>query len=91
LEGGRRCLVAETSGLMGNVPGHGPGNGMINRTNTPRPVEDFNYLASLPISVAEIQRNRNLARGVLCDYCFFGGLTKTALRTDFPTFTGLLP
>ena len=25
-----------------------------------------------------------LGRGVLCDYCFFGGSAKTALRSDFP-------
>ena len=90
-EGGRRWAVAETSGLMGNLPSHGPGKGMLNRANSLRDIGAFNYLDSLPISLAEVEGDRNLARGVLCDYCFFGGPTKIALRTDFPTSSGLPP
>ena len=81
--GGRRCLVAETAGLMGNPPHHG---NLINRAQSPRGINDFNYLDTLPISLSQVQKDRNLARGVLCDYCFFGGPTKTQLRTDFPPY-----
>ena len=39
---------------------------------------------SLPVSLEDVARDRELAPGVLCDYCFFGGPSKTALRDDFP-------
>jgi hypothetical protein len=81
--GGRRCLVAETSGLMGNPPRKSRGT-IYDRAQVPRGIGDFTYLDSLPISLADVQRDRNVARGILCDYCFFGGPTKTTLRTDFP-------
>ena len=37
----------------------------------------------LPISLDAVKQDRNLARGVLCDYCFFGGPTKTQLQFRF--------
>lgn len=87
--GGRRCLVAETSGLMGNPP---HGKPLYDRAQVPRAGSDFDYLDHLPISLAEVQQDRDKARGILCDYCFFGGPTKTALRADFPTVpSGGLP
>jgi hypothetical protein len=74
-------LVAENSGLMGNPP---HGKPLYDRAQVPRGIGDFTYLDTLPISLADVRRDRNLARGILCDYCFFGGPTKIVLRTDFP-------
>jgi len=85
-QGGRRCLVADTLHSMG-VPKKGPFKGRADPANvvTVGDTAGCEYLDHLPISLAEVLQNRNLARGVLCDYCFFGGPTKTDLRVDFPT------
>jgi hypothetical protein len=80
--GGHRCLVADTSGLMGDPPRKHPT--LRNEGQVARGIDDFTYLDTLPVSLADVARDRDLARGVLCDYCFFGGPTKTTLRTDFP-------
>jgi hypothetical protein len=88
-QSGRRCLVADTLHSMG-VPKKGPFKGRQDPANaaTIGDTADCGYLDHLPISLTAVQEDRNLARGVLCDYCFFGGPTKTALRNDFPTAPG---
>jgi hypothetical protein len=83
--GGRRCLVADTPGLMGNLPRSLRGKHIFNRAQVARGIDyPWIYLDRLPISLAAVRENRELARGVLCDYCFFGGPTKTEVRDDFP-------
>ncbi len=89
--GGKRCLVAENSGMMGSPPSKGVGKGESDRVQLEVGPRSGDPLDHLPVSVSDLQNDRDLARGVLCDYCFFGGPTKTALRTDFPTDTGLPP
>jgi len=82
--GGRRCLVADTSGSMGKLPKKG---GAWNYAKAPKARKldyRWTYLDSLPVSLDAVRQNRDLARGILCDYCFFGGPRKTKLRTDFP-------
>ncbi len=64
---------------MGNPP---HGKPLYDPAQAPR--TDFNYLDTLPISLADVAKDRDLIRGVLCDYCFFGGPTKATLRADFP-------
>ena len=84
--GGKRCLVAETSGQGFHLQNKLRNSGYIPEPDLARPLSyGWHYVDTLPLTVAEIEANRNAARGVLCDYCFFGGPTKTALRTDFPT------
>jgi hypothetical protein len=84
--GNRRCVVSDTSGrgfhLANNLRNSGlpPDTGDVARPlNYP-----WTYLDALPLTAAEIAADRNAARGVLCDYCFFGGPDKTQLRADFP-------
>jgi hypothetical protein len=88
VRGGRRCLVADTSGLMGNLPGKFRGTAAGYKAQQMQQARglDFpwTYIDILPVSLDEVSRDRNLARGVLCDYCFFGGPTKTQLRSDIP-------
>ena len=82
--GGRRCLVAETSGLMGQPP---RGTTLRDSAQGPRGIDfPWNYFDdnNLPVSLDAVSQNRDLARGILRDYCFFGGPTKTVLRADFP-------
>lgn len=67
---------------MGNPPRKHPQ--LFDYEQQPWGIGDFTYLDTLPISLADVAKDRNLARGVLCDYCFFGGPTRTTLRTDFP-------
>ncbi|MGB8404419.1 MAG: hypothetical protein WCE30_10180 [Mycobacterium sp.] len=89
--GGRRCLVADNPLSMGNSPRAHPGRygpGLSNRTQQAAigylGTDWCTYLDALPLSLAAAQADRNLAHELLCDYCFFGGPTKTQLRTDFP-------
>jgi hypothetical protein len=83
--GGRRCFTAETAGDMG-TPGKGPFKGKHDHANVPYDLTyPWNYIDVLPISLDAVRQNRDLARGVLCDYCFFGGPTRQQLRTDFPS------
>jgi hypothetical protein len=88
--GGHRCMVASSPGWMGNPPRPPRSGGSWLPPNyyVP-PVARFEYLDSLPIPVPQLYENRDLARGVLCDYCFYGGPTKTQLRNDFPTVGGI--
>ena len=82
--GGGRCLVANMPFYVG-IPKKGPGKGMSDWSNMIGNLSSgWTYIDTLPISLDSVRQNRNLARGVLCDYCFFGGPTKTQLRTDFP-------
>jgi hypothetical protein len=69
---------------MGNLPRKLAGTGIYDRAQVARGINDFIYLDTLPISLSAVQQDRNLARGILCDYCFFGGPAETQLRTDFP-------
>lgn len=82
--GGRRCLVADTSGSMGNPPKGGLSTFVKHIPKARTGQFPWIYLDSLPLSLAEVQNNRDVARGILCDYCFFGGPTNSHLRTDFP-------
>ena len=88
-QGGRRCLVADTLHSMG-VPKKGPFKARVDLANeaTIGDTAGCEYLDHLPISLTALQKDRNLARPVLCDYCFFDGPAKTALRNDFPTAKG---
>ena len=78
--GGRRCLVADLPGSMG-VPKKGPGKGRADKANVEYVSQlgpsSFSYVDTLPISLEAVSQDRELARGVLCDYCFFGGPTRT--------------
>jgi hypothetical protein len=87
-KGGHRCLVSDTSGFGNHDPYKlpGPGGFLVwdGNQGTRPPNYPWTYHDKLPISVDEIRRNRDAARGILCDYCFFGGPTKKTLRNDFP-------
>jgi hypothetical protein len=85
--GGRRCLVADQPLQMGNPPRARSAKAPAlpySDQYVPTLSYPWNYHDTLPISPAQISQNRNAARGILCDYCFFGGPTNTTLRTDFP-------
>ena len=83
--GGRRCLVADISGSMGKRPKKPRGAYNYNKAPQARTLNyPWTYLDRLPVSLDEVRQNRELARGILCDYCFFGGPTKTQLRSDLP-------
>jgi hypothetical protein len=79
--------------MMGNPPGAGKKfSGRSDLVQLEQGgIADFTYLDVLPISLSDVEKDRQLARGVLCDYCFFGGPTKAALRTDFPTVAVIGP
>ncbi len=85
--GGKRCLVADTPGLMGRPPRVRRGKVVfLDKLEAPRTLSyPWTYLDTLPLSLDEVRQNRDTARGILCDYCFFGGPTRTSLRTDFPS------
>jgi hypothetical protein len=83
--GGRRCLVADTSGSMGNRPKKPRAAYNYSKAPVPRKLQfPWKYLDELPISLDAVRQNRSLATGILCDYCFFGGPAKAQLRSDFP-------
>jgi hypothetical protein len=50
---------------MGNPPRKHPG--LYNRVQQPRGINDFTDLDKLSISLSQVENDRNLARGVLCD------------------------
>ena len=54
--------MAETSGLRGKPP---HGKPLDDMAEVPRGINDFTYLDHLPISLADVQRDRNLARRVV--------------------------
>lgn len=84
---GKRCLVADTPGLMGKPPRpRGRRLALPDKVQAPRTLSyPWTYLDTLPLSLDEVRQNRDSARGILCDYCFFGGPSRTSLRTDFPS------
>jgi hypothetical protein len=84
--GGQRCLVASNLHASGKRVAR---DGVV----LPEQQAHFDdlYLDTLPVSLAQIEEDRSTASVVLCDYCFFGGPTKSALRRDFPTQSGLPP
>jgi len=84
--GGKRCLVADTPGLMGNPPrARGGKVALPDKVQAPRTLSyPWTYLDTLPLSLDDVRQDRERARGILCDYCFFGGPTRTSLRGDFP-------
>lgn len=85
--GGTRCLVADTPGLMGSPPRARAGKVVLpDKVEMPRTLSyPWTYIDKLPLSLDEVRQDRDRARGILCDYCFFGGPTRTSLRTDFPS------
>jgi hypothetical protein len=83
--GGRRCVVADTSGHGFHLANKLKGKGLVDKHDQGRDIDfPWIYVDQLPISLDDVRKNRDLARGVLCDYCFFGGPSKTQLRNDFP-------
>ncbi len=84
--GGGRCLVASTSGRGFHLANKLRGRGFLpDKNDTARTLAyAWTYSDTLPFTAAQIAADRSIARGVLCDYCFFGGPDKAVLRADFP-------
>jgi hypothetical protein len=83
--GGRRCLVAETSGFGNHLGRKLAGSGLQDTEAGFRGLDfPWIYLDTLPVTLEKVRQDRNAARGILCDYCFFGGPSKGTLRNDFP-------
>jgi hypothetical protein len=79
----RQIYPGIQAGSLAQAPGHDPPSPLAEYKNIANLVpEAWQYLDALPFTTAaQAEAGR---RGVLCDYCFFGGPTKTQLLVPVP-------